>query len=319
MKLTEALDSERGTLSPYPSAFLSAALCTQLISEEERMMAVVDGSRTSTPDNLIRTVVAHIIHAQYCNGNAAAKVRDAFYIEYRLELSGRSQPSSPLSSPRNGAAGSGGTMPTLTSSMQSIEQLLLLQTFSRRAQLLREAKEREHLLLPGFADALKTLKLQRKRAQDTMLSTVKRYQLKQIGKIFRRWHEAARASKRAVEMLSTWLRDSHAISTRQIFKAWYHAAQTAKHHREIEFERTAQSEMDKIMKELARPPQTDDATHDATRACHVGGRSPRKRPRKGAQNFKRPSAATSHSAQNACRSIHWHVVHGGSLRHTTRV
>ena len=96
-------------------------------------------------------------------------------------------------------------MPTLTSSMQSIEQLLLLQTFSRRAQLLREAKEREHLLLPGFADALKTLKLQRKRAQDTMLSTVKRYQLKQIGKIFRRWHEAARASKRAVEMLSTWV------------------------------------------------------------------------------------------------------------------
>ena len=76
MKLTEALDSERGTLSPYPSAFLSAALCTQLISEEERMMAVVDGSRTSTPDNLIRTVVAHIIHAQYCNGNAAAKVRE---------------------------------------------------------------------------------------------------------------------------------------------------------------------------------------------------------------------------------------------------
>ena len=29
------------------------------------MMAVVDDSRTSTPDNLIRTVVAHIIHAQY--------------------------------------------------------------------------------------------------------------------------------------------------------------------------------------------------------------------------------------------------------------
>jgi hypothetical protein len=133
-----------------------------------------------------------------------------------------------------------------------VKSLLALPTFSRRAQLLRDEKEHEHILLPEFAEALEQLQSQRKKEQDTMINTVKRYQLKQLAKIFRRWAEASRASKKAVAMLSMFLRDSHDISTRQVFKEWFHVAQTVKYHREIAFEKTAKQEMEKIQEELAR-------------------------------------------------------------------
>ena len=98
-----------------------------------------------------------------------------------------------------------------------MKALLDVPTFSRRAQLLRDEKEHEHILLPEFADALQQLQEQRKKEQDTMISTVKRYQLKVITKIFRRWHGAARAGKKAVEMLYV-LRDSHDIKPRDVLR-----------------------------------------------------------------------------------------------------
>lgn len=103
---------------------------------------------------------------------------------------------------------------------------------------------REHLLLPGFADVLELLNLQRDSERRAMLATVKRYQLKQVGKIFRTWAKMSKAARRAIKFLTEWMRDSHLITARQIFNEWLHVAKNEKHHREIEFEKSARSQME---------------------------------------------------------------------------
>ena len=229
VKLMEAEDMSRGTFSPYPAAFLGATVSQQMISEETVMAETVDAD---CPD-LIHTAIAHILQAVYSDGEASARIRKEFR---EAELSQKD------------------VIPSKGFSHEPIvlmKHLLEVNTFSRRAQLLREEKEHEHILLPGFSDALEQLQNQRKKEQDTMINTVKRYQLKVVAKIFRRWAESSKSSKKAVEMLSMFLRDSHTVSSRQIMKEWYHIAQTSKYHREIAFEKTAKQEMDGIMKELA--------------------------------------------------------------------
>ena len=229
VKLMEAEDMSRGTFSPYPAAFLGATVSQQMISEETHMAKTVDAD---CPD-LIHTAVEHILQAVYNDGEACAQIRKEFR---EAEIAQSNEP------PEKGM----GHAPIVL-----MKHLLEVNTYSRRAQLLREEKEHEHILLPEFADALEQLQQQRKKEQDTMLNTVKRYQLKVVAKVFRRWGASAKASKKAVEMLSMFLRDSHQISTRQVFKEWFHVAQTSKYHREIAFEKTAKHEMDEIMKRLA--------------------------------------------------------------------
>ena len=229
MKLMEAEDMSRGTFSPYPAAFLGATVSQQMIAEETKMAETVDAD---CPD-LIHTSMQHILQAIYSDGEASSRLRKE-YRDFELVQKYQSQ-----------ATGMGPEPIVL------MKHLLEVNTFSRRAQLLREEKEHEHILLPGFADALEQLQNQRKKEQDTMINTVKRYQLKVIAKIFRRWAQSSKASKKAVQMLSMFLRDSHTIKPKQVFKEWFHVAQTSKYHREIAFEKTAKQEMDGIMKELA--------------------------------------------------------------------
>lgn len=229
MKLMEAEDMSRGTFSPYPAAFLGATVSQQMIAEETKMAETVDAD---CPD-LIHTSIAHILQAIYSDGNASARIRN----EYRdIELSQKDQSNTNKMGPEP---------------IVLMKHLLEVNTFSRRAQLLREEKEHEHMLLPGFADALEQLQSQRKKEQDTMINTVKRYQQKVVAKIFRRWAESSRATAKAAQMLSMFLRDSHTITARQVFKEWFHVAQTCKYHREIAFEKTAKQEMDGIMEELS--------------------------------------------------------------------
>jgi hypothetical protein len=230
VKLMEAEDMSRGTFSPYPAAFLGATVSQQMISEETKMAETVDAD---CPD-LIHTAVEHILQAVYNDGDACAQIRSEFR-DAEIEQQDTPQEKGMGHAP-----------------IVLMKHLLEVNTYSRRAQLLREEKEHEHILLPEFADALEQLQQQRKKEQDTMLNTVKRYQLKVVAKVFRRWAESAKASKKAVEMLSMFLRDSHQISARQVFKEWFHVAQTSKYHREIAFEKTAKHEMDEIMKKLAR-------------------------------------------------------------------
>jgi len=229
MKLMEAEDMSRGTFSPYPAAFLGATVSQQMIAEETKLAETVDAD---CPD-LIHTSIAHILQAIYSEGEASARIRKEFR-DIELIQKDQIQPKGMGAEP-----------------IVLMKHLLEVNTFSRRAQLLREEKEHEHLLLPGFADALEQLQGQRKKEQETMINTVKRYQLKVVAKIFRRWAESSKASKKAVQMLSMFLRDSHIITARQVFKEWFHVAQTCKYHREIAFEKTAKQEMDIILKELA--------------------------------------------------------------------
>ena len=251
VKLMEAEDMSIGCFSPYPGSFLGAVVSQQLISEETKMAASVD---SDCPD-LVHTAVQHIMQGIYSDGPGAARVRS----DYRNE--------DPLSKAEDAAENSGDGTGHLDNSklitdreseldrgtpVVLMKALLDVPTFSRRAQLLRDEKEHEHILLPEFAEALEQLQSQRKKEQDTMINTVKRYQLKVISKIFRRWHQAAKSGKKAVEMLSMFLRDAHDIKPRDVLKAWYHVAQTTKYHREIAFEKTAKQEMDKIQEELAR-------------------------------------------------------------------
>ncbi len=251
VKLMEAEDMSIGCFSPYPGSFLGAVVSQQLISEETKMAASVDAD---CPD-LVHTAVQHVMQGIYSDGPRAASVR----FDYRQE--------DPLSRVEDDAEKRGNGLGHLDNSKLIIDReseldrgtpvvlmkaLLDVPTFSRRAQLLRDEKEHEHILLPEFAEALEQLQSQRKKEQDTMINTVKRYQIKVVGKIFRRWHEAAKSGKKAVEMLSMFLRDAHDIKPRDVLKAWYHVAQTTKYHREIAFEKTAKQEMDKIQEELAR-------------------------------------------------------------------
>ena len=251
VKLMEAEDMSMGTLSPYPGSFIGSVVSQQLISEESKMAASVDAD---CPD-LVHTAVQHVMQGIYSDGPRAAQVR----LDYRKR--------DPLSRTEDAAEKSNNGLGHLDNSNLIIDReaeldhgapivlmkaLLDVPTFSRRAQLLRDEKEHEHILLPEFAEALEQLQSQRKKEQDTMINTVKRYQMKVLAKIFRRWHDAARSGKKAVEMLSMFLRDSHDIKPRDVLKEWYHVAQTSKYHREIAFEKTAKQEMDAIQEELAR-------------------------------------------------------------------
>ena len=54
----------------------------------------------------------------------------------------------------------------------------------------------------------------------------------------------SKAARRAIKFLTEWMRDSHLITARQIFNEWLHVAKNEKHHREIEFEKSARSQME---------------------------------------------------------------------------
>ena len=275
MKLAEAASLDRGTLSPYPGNFLSGVVGHLLIAEETVMAR--NNATTTIGDlsmpQLMRTVVDHVLQAEYSESSKLKQVclnfrsnghehmhhanasihgdaiAPAFPSVAHFRASKHASPT--VRSPTPSAMRmKKAAVKSETMRAELIEHLLPIHTFSRLAHLLREAKEHETSLLPQFEEALAILNVQRAQEIRTMASTVKRYQLKQIAKIFRTWHRQAKASKRAVEMLTTWLRDSHLITARQAFDEWRHVATTFKHHREIEFEKSARAQMDRYMSKL---------------------------------------------------------------------
>ena len=86
-----------------------------------------------------------------------------------------------------------------------VKYLLTQPTYAREAQQLREKKADEIELVPGFEKALEQLRKRRTAERAALESTVRKWGLQLVGRVFERWKNSVAAIKRAASMLGQFL------------------------------------------------------------------------------------------------------------------